>query len=259
MMLKSRVERMRAIAIMVGSAITVWTLIVLRVLAFVVVVVLFFAEACLPRLGKWAHPAREALRKRVRHAWRRAKKRPVYSLITLCLTALVTVNGTIRATGGSPELLSTSRLGEKSIAVFRLALHMPFHALGACDDVDDGMIREAAREHDIPAALVRAVAFTESSFRPHVISHAGAMGVMQLMPGTAHEMGVRDPFDPKQSLHGGAKYLARLHRRYRGNIQRTAAAYHAGPGAVPVRGRLRVGPITRRYMKRISQRVTHGI
>ena len=120
------------------------------------------------------------------------------------------------------------------------------------------MIREAARTFGVPAPLIRAIALTESSHRPHAISHAGAMGVMQLMPDTATLMEVRDPFDPKQSIHGGTRYLAGLLRRYGGDRRRAVAAYHAGPGAVPRRGPLRVGDTTRRYVEVVLRRAGRG-
>lgn len=80
------------------------------------------------------------------------------------------------------------------------------------------------------------------------------MGMMQLMPGTARYLGVWDPFDARENIYGGAKYLAELWARYNGDVRRVAAAYHAGPNAVAVYGPVMVGPKTRRYMKIIFLR-----
>jgi soluble lytic murein transglycosylase-like protein len=95
-----------------------------------------------------------------------------------------------------------------------------------------GAIAQAARRHELDPALLTAVVGQESGFRQRAISSAGAMGLMQLMPETARELGVRDPFDPAQNLDGGAKYLRGLIDRYHGRLDLALAAYNAGPGAV---------------------------
>lgn len=86
-------------------------------------------------------------------------------------------------------------------------------------------------EHGLPRGLVRAVAMTESAGDPNATSPAGAAGLMQLMPGTAKELGV-DPYDGRQSLVGGARYLGQQLRRFGGDIEKALAAYNAGPGRV---------------------------
>lgn len=83
----------------------------------------------------------------------------------------------------------------------------------------------------VSPALIEAVAWQESRFKPGLISRAGAIGEMQLMPATARAMGV-NPYDSEQNYHGGSRYLAQLMRRYRGDIVLSLAAYNAGPGAV---------------------------
>lgn len=92
------------------------------------------------------------------------------------------------------------------------------------------IVRAAAR-HQLPADLVTRVAHRESGFRPTVCSNAGACGLMQLMPGTAKELGV-DPLDVRQSADGGALYLRRMIDRYAGNVGLGLAAYNWGPGNV---------------------------
>ena len=96
------------------------------------------------------------------------------------------------------------------------------------------MIAEAAQA-SVPPALVKAVARAESGFDPNAVSRAGAQGLMQLMPTTAAGLGVTDPFDPKQNLMGGAKFLRGLLDRFGGDVSKVLAGYNAGPGAGEVR------------------------
>lgn len=93
-------------------------------------------------------------------------------------------------------------------------------------------IESAARKHAVDPALVRAVIHAESAFRESVVSRKGAVGLMQLMPRTAEEMGVKDSLSPTQNIQGGVKYLAYLLNLYSGNVTLATAAYNAGPGAV---------------------------
>lgn len=99
-------------------------------------------------------------------------------------------------------------------------------------DEYDAYIREAAALYQIPAALVRAVIRVESNFNPRAISRANAQGLMQLIPATAERMLVRDPFDARQNVLGGTRYLRVLANLFNGNLQLTLAAYNAGEGAV---------------------------
>ena len=94
------------------------------------------------------------------------------------------------------------------------------------------MVADAAHRYSLPRSLVRAVARAESSFDPAAISPKGALGVMQLMPGTAKELGVRNALDPGENIDAGARLLRQLLEKYEGRVAEALAAYNAGPGAV---------------------------
>lgn len=96
----------------------------------------------------------------------------------------------------------------------------------------EAMVTKAAHKYALPPSLVRAVAKAESAFDPAALSPKGAQGVMQLMPGTARELGVRNAFDPAENIDAGARLLRRLLEKYEGRVAEALAAYNAGPGAV---------------------------
>jgi len=93
-------------------------------------------------------------------------------------------------------------------------------------------IHNAAQKYNLPAALIRGVIRAESNFEVGAVSRAGAQGLMQLMPGTAKELGVDNPFDIEQNIDGGARYLRKMLDSFGGDIKVALAAYNAGPGAV---------------------------
>jgi soluble lytic murein transglycosylase len=114
----------------------------------------------------------------------------------------------------------------------------------------DPLIVKAARDSGVPAAMVKAVIHAESAFDPQAVSKAGAMGLMQLMPGTARELGVGQPFRADENVQGGTRYLRQLHDRY-GNWAYTLAAYNAGPTAVDRHQGIPPYAETQQYVKRV--------
>lgn len=119
----------------------------------------------------------------------------------------------------------------------------------------DAIFQEAARTYNVPAALLIAMAKVESGFNPNAVSGAGAIGVMQLMPATAAGLGVSDPYDPRQNIMGGAKYIAQNIEQFKNHsngLELAVAAYNAGPNAVIKYG-YQIPPYTetQEYVKKV--------
>ena len=112
----------------------------------------------------------------------------------------------------------------------------------------------AAQRHGLDPALVLAVVSVESAFQPAAVSHKGAQGLMQLMPGTARELGVTDALDPAQNLDGGTRYLRMLVAQYGGDLGKALAAYNAGPGAVKRHRGIPPYRETRQYVDKVMKR-----
>lgn len=117
-----------------------------------------------------------------------------------------------------------------------------------------GYLNEAAARHNVDPGLVRAVAWQESRFRSEAISPKGAIGIMQLMPGTAAQLGV-NPHDPRQNIEGGVAYLRALLTQFNGDIKLSLAAYNAGPAAVVRYGGIPPFVETQLYVKSIAERI----
>lgn len=116
----------------------------------------------------------------------------------------------------------------------------------------DAEIRAASEVFEIDAALVRAIVHAESWFEPEAVSHAGAQGLMQLMPATQQRFGVANPFDPLDNITAGVAYLAWLLEEFGGDLDRAIAAYNAGENAVRRHDGIPPFPETREYVRRVN-------
>jgi soluble lytic murein transglycosylase-like protein len=163
------------------------------------------------------------------YAWRDANGTLVLSDRKLAATAKT------YAVGPSETVRSTRRVNARAGSAY------------------EPLIQQHAAAQGVRPDLVRAVIQVESAFNPRARSPKGAMGLMQLMPGTARELGVTNAFDPAQNIRGGTIYLRQLLDRYNGDEQLALAAYNAGSGAVDRYGR-QVPPFqeTRNYVRRVG-------
>ncbi|MDD3350698.1 MAG: lytic transglycosylase domain-containing protein [Eubacteriales bacterium] len=127
----------------------------------------------------------------------------------------------------------------------------------------DGIFQKAADTYGVPVELLKAVGKAESNFDPTAKSSAGAMGIMQLMPGTAESLGVTDAFDPYQNIMGGANYLSQMLSQVNGDVEIALAAYNAGPGNVEKYGGIPPFEETQNYIQKVmdyaSEQLVAGI
>jgi soluble lytic murein transglycosylase-like protein len=140
---------------------------------------------------------------------------------------------------------SIGTVAEVTVSIDSVAALPPYLAY-------DDIIQEAATRHGVDADLLHAVIQAESAFNPIAESAAGAQGLMQLMPSLQAELGVKDPFDPRQNIMAGAEYLKKLLTRHKGDVALALASYNAGPTIV---GRYKGVPPykeTRNYIKKIK-------
>ena len=124
--------------------------------------------------------------------------------------------------------------------------------LPSASELLEGYVREASRKFGVPAPLIRAVIEVESSGDAHAVSPKGAQGLMQLMPATAAVLGVADPFDPRDNVLAGTRYLRFLLDAFEGDVALALAAYNAGHDAVLRYRGVPPYPETRQYLSRIA-------
>jgi soluble lytic murein transglycosylase-like protein len=165
----------------------------------------------------------------------------------------VEANGNLKFSGERPAMpvtdLHVYRIPSAPAALAPRALQPTY------GNVYDPIIEREASARNIPVDLVRAVIQVESGFNARARSPKGAMGLMQLMPATAAELGVPNPYDPTQNIRGGVTYLRQLLDRYDNNEELALAAYNAGPEAVGRYGnQVPPYPETRDYVQRITFR-----
>lgn len=128
-------------------------------------------------------------------------------------------------------------------------------AAGAWDpdpDYYDEMIRQAANRYHVDPRLVKSVIRAESNFNYLAVSRRGALGLMQLMPGTADDMQVFDPFDPEDNITGGTRYLRKMLGLFNGNVRLALAAYNAGPNKIIELGRVPQYKETINYIRKVQ-------
>ncbi|MGL5046198.1 MAG: lytic transglycosylase domain-containing protein [Shewanella sp.] len=116
----------------------------------------------------------------------------------------------------------------------------------------DALITHAAETHQLEPALIRAVIHAESAFNARAVSRSGAMGLMQLMPKTAKELGVVNAFLPEENILGGSKYLAQMLKQFNGDVALACAAYNAGPTTVVQYNGIPPYPETQAYVERVK-------
>jgi soluble lytic murein transglycosylase-like protein len=116
----------------------------------------------------------------------------------------------------------------------------------------DDIVEEAAQLYNLDPHMIRAVMQAESSFDATAVSPVGAIGLMQLMPAVAAELGATDPLDPRQNIMAGSRYLRQLLDAHRGNVRLALASYNAGPGNVAKYGTIPPFKETQNYVKKVT-------
>jgi len=116
----------------------------------------------------------------------------------------------------------------------------------------EDLVNKASLKFGVDSSLIKAVIKAESNFNPSAVSHAGAQGLMQLMPSTARGLGVKDSFNPEQNVMAGTRFLKDMLNRYNGNIDSALAAYNWGPGNVDRKGTSSLPHETREYLVKVK-------
>ncbi|MBU0987166.1 MAG: lytic transglycosylase domain-containing protein [Proteobacteria bacterium] len=117
----------------------------------------------------------------------------------------------------------------------------------------DHLIADASQRHGLSFSLLKALIKIESDFNPLAISHAGAKGLMQIMPENIKALNIKDPFDPWENIMGGARYLKQLLKRFNGELHLALAAYNAGPNAVESYQRIPPFKETEDFVKKVLE------
>jgi soluble lytic murein transglycosylase-like protein len=138
-------------------------------------------------------------------------------------------------------------------------LPLPAAVEPACEPVPAGqigpLVEQISKREGLAPDLLRMVIEKESGYLPCAVSEKGALGLMQLMPETAEELGVRDPFDPAENLSAGAKFLKQMLTRYQGDVAAALAAYNAGPSRIDAAGGIPPISETTNYVSGIVQKL----
>jgi len=121
----------------------------------------------------------------------------------------------------------------------------------------DDIIREASFHHGMHFELIKAMIHAESNFNPNAISRSGAIGLMQIMPKNLNAFGISDPFDPRDNVMGGTRYLKQLMKKYNSDVSLSLAAYNAGPSAVDKYKDIPPYPETKNYVAKVLKYYSH--
>ncbi len=131
-----------------------------------------------------------------------------------------------------------------------------FTATRPAPSLFDPIIAEAAELYGLSKALIKAVIKAESDFDPRAVSKRGALGLMQIMPANLKPLQVNDPFNPRQNIMGGSRYLSQMLDRFDKNLHLALAAYNAGPGAVEQYNNIPPFPETQDYVQKVMRYFT---